>query len=439
MAATAFAAGIPRMVEDLSCSKSLVILAFAIFNLGFALTPLVTAAFSEEFGRNTLYFVSHVGFMLMFVMIAKAHNIVTVIVGRLLQGAFGSTAATMVGGSIADLFPPQERGIPMTIFSVAYFTGCSAGPVFSGYLEVDDRLGWRWIEWIQMMISAVQLIVLLLVMKETRVGILLTRKAKKLRKSTKSNRYRARIEDERPPLRTLVLIACTRPIYLLFSEYVVGSFSLWIAFLWGIYFVLIRSITPTFMGLHGFSTQEAGLIYLALPIGAFLGVCSNVFQERLYKSNVATRRQEARLYFACFAGVLFPASMFIYAWCAHSTVTWVAQAFALVLFVWAAFIMFLAVFSYMADCYGTFASSSLAGQSLCRNLLGFVFPLFADQMFDRLGVNWACTIFACIGTLMIPIPIVLFRYGPSIRRKSRFSRQVVEDEERIKERALSSC
>jgi hypothetical protein len=39
------------------------------------------------------------------------------------------------------------------------------------------------------------------------------------------------------------------------------------------------------------------------------------------------------------------------------------------LFMWATFIMYLAVFTYLADCYGPYASSALAGQSLLRAFL----------------------------------------------------------------------
>lgn len=49
-------------------------------------------------------------------------------------------------------------------------------------------------------------------MKETRSGVLLMRLARKLRAETGNPRYRARIEDERASLRTLIYISCTRPI-----------------------------------------------------------------------------------------------------------------------------------------------------------------------------------------------------------------------------------
>jgi hypothetical protein len=61
-------------------------------------------------------------------------------------------------------------------------------------------------------IFSVYLVLVPIVLKETRSSVLLTRLAKKKRKETGSNRYRARIEDERPPLWTLIYMSCTRPI-----------------------------------------------------------------------------------------------------------------------------------------------------------------------------------------------------------------------------------
>lgn len=51
-----------------------------------------------------------------------------------------------------------------------------------------------------------------LLMKETRSDVLLTRIAKKMRKETGDHRYRARVEDERASLKTLIYISCTRPL-----------------------------------------------------------------------------------------------------------------------------------------------------------------------------------------------------------------------------------
>lgn len=49
-------------------------------------------------------------------------------------------------------------------------------------------------------------------MKETRGSVLLTKIAKKMRKDTGDSKYRARIEDERGSLKSLMLVSLTRPI-----------------------------------------------------------------------------------------------------------------------------------------------------------------------------------------------------------------------------------
>jgi hypothetical protein len=57
-----------------------------------------------------------------------------------------------------------------------------------------------------------------------------------------------------------------------------------------------------------------------------------------------------------------------------------------------------------------------------------IFPLFIKQMFAALGYNWANTMFALIAVVMVPIPFVLFYYGPTIRSRSKFSRIVMEQQ-----------
>ncbi|KAH9479807.1 Ascochitine biosynthesis cluster MFS transporter [Psilocybe cubensis] len=422
--------GFESMTRDLGCTDFQATIGLSVYALGFGVVPLVTASFSEEFGRQPLYLGSGVGFLLMFMMIALAKNIQTVIIARLLQGAFGSTGATMVGGTIADIWTPKERGLPMSIFGLMAVGGTGLGPVIAGWIEVNRKLGWKWIQWIQMMICAVYLIILPFIMKETRSSILLTRIAKKLRKETGDHRYRARVEDERAKLRTLIWISCTRPVHLMLTEPVVSSFSLWIGFAWGVTYCMIESISGVFRDLHDFDIGWIGTVFMAMVIGSIFGFITNFYQESLYQRYFPHRGPEARLYLACFAAILLPVGMFIYAWSSFSSVHWIALTIGITLFIWGVFIIYLAVFTYLADCYGPFASSALAGQSLARNLMATAFPLFTTQMYRTLDYKWANTLFGCIAAVMIPIPYVLFFYGPAIRLRSKFSRAVLEAERR---------
>ncbi|THU86241.1 MFS polyamine transporter [Dendrothele bispora CBS 962.96] len=426
--AGAYNLGFTSMTHDLNITSFQATIGLSLYALGFGIVPLVTASFSEEIGRQPLYVVSAVGVLFMYLMIALAQNLQTVLVARFIQGAFGSTWATMVGGTIADIWTPQERGLPMCIFAVAALGGTGWGPLFAGWIEMNPKLQWRWIQWVQLIVCAVYLIMVPFIMRETRSSIILRRLAKRIRKETGDNRYRARIEDQRVGLLTLIYVACTRPIHLMFTEPVVASFSLWIGFAWGILYCMVESISAVFRDTYHFDVGQRGSIYVTMIIGSLIGFCTNFLQERLYQRNFSNRGPEARLYFACIAAIAVPAGMFIYAWTASPSVPWIAPATGITLFIWAVFIIYLAVFTYLADCYGPFASSALAGQSLCRNLMATAFPLFTEQMFNKLSYKWANTMFGCISLLMIPIPLILFFYGPKIRSRSRFSRMVMDSQ-----------
>ncbi|PBK98999.1 MFS polyamine transporter [Armillaria gallica] len=417
--------GFDSMTRDLSCTRFQATIGLSTFTLGFGIVPLFTASFSEEFGRQPLYIVSAGGFFLMYIMVALAKNIQTVIIARFLQGGFGSTWATMVGGTIADIWVPEDRGLPMTFFTAAAIGGTGVGPIMAGWIEMNQRLEWKWIQWIQMMMCGIYIVLLPLIMKETRSSILLTRLAKKIRKETGDKRYRARVEDERASLHTLIFISITRPIHLMLTEPIVASFSLWIGFCWGVVYALVESIPFIFRDLHNFSVGQLGNAFAVMIVGSLLGFMTNILQEKLYHKNYPHRGPEARLYMACAAAIMLPAGMFLYAWTSFTFVPWIASAIGITIFMWAIFIVYLAVFTYLADTYGPFASSALAGQSLCRNLAAMAFPLFTTQMYSNLGYTWASTLFACIAAVMIPIPFVLFFYGPSIRRHSKFSSMVL--------------
>ncbi|OSD05327.1 MFS general substrate transporter [Trametes coccinea BRFM310] len=422
---SAYALGDDSMIRDLNATKFQATVGLSMYTLGFALVPLVSASFSEEFGRQPLYLFSGIGCLLMHLMMALAPNIQTVIVGRFLAGAFGSTGSTMVGGTVADIWAPHERGMPMSLFATMALIGPGVGCVAAGWIEQNPHLQWRWIQWIHVIWTGIFVVMVPTFMKETRSGVLLTRMAKKLRKETGNHHYRARIEDERASLRTLIYISCTRPIYLLLTEPVVAAFSLWVGFAWGILYVLVESIAPAFMTIHHFNVGQTGTVFSSMIVGCFVGLAMQLYQEKLYTKYAPVKGPEARLYSACVGALLFPAGMFIYAWCTFSYVHWMGMVVGIFVIMTALFILYVAVFTYLADCYGIFASSALAGQSLCRNLMGMAFPLFTEQMFSRLTYHWGNTLFGFIAVAMIPIPYVLMWKGPAIRASSKFASQTV--------------
>jgi hypothetical protein len=149
-------------------------------------------------------------------------------------------------------------------------------------------------------------------------------------------------------------------------------------------FFFTRSIPGVFQHLHNFNIAEIGTVFMAL-LYVFIPCLfprfltslgqgsdrywgsSQIFTKNHYTSlfesiierinlnflgsrrYFPTRGPEARLYLACFAAVMLPAGMFTYAWSSFIFVNWIALTIGITLFIWATFIMYLAVFSYLAD------------------------------------------------------------------------------------------
>lgn len=45
---------------------------------------------------------------------------------------------------------------------------------------------------------------------------------------------------------------------------------------------------------------------------------------------------------------------------------------------------------------------------------------WACLVYDKLGVDWACSLLGFVSLLLLPIPWVLYKFGPTVRAKSKY-------------------
>lgn len=112
--------------------------------------------------------------------------------------------------------------------------------------------------------------------------------------------------------------------------------------------------------------------------------------------------------------------------------------------------IFLQSLNYLVDAYLMFAASAIAGNTFLRSLCGAGFPLFARQMFEGMGIQWASTLLGCVALVLAPIPFIFYKYGAKIRSKSAYapthpprgaetSSSETEEEEKPEDHALAAC
>ncbi|GAA5951045.1 hypothetical protein JCM3765_004662 [Sporobolomyces pararoseus] len=408
--------------EELHASKILSLLGITMFTVTFGAAPLLLAPLSEVYGRSHIYLISAFVFAVFFIPQALAKNIETILVTRFISGIAGSTAVSLVGGTLSDVWRGPDRGNPMSLFSWAAFGTTGLGPVMFGYLAQEK--GFRYVNWIMFALSGVFTVVLVPVLDETRASVLLSRKAARMRKETGDDRYVSKEEYERGSIRQMMKTSLSRPIKMLTKEPVLIAFTLWISFTWGVLYLTLVSIPLVFGEIYQFNTGESGLVYLTQTFGSTIGYACDWYCNKLYLKNVAKRGPEARLYTAFVGGVCVPLGAFIYCFTSYPQCHWMGACVGITILYVGMFCVYLSTFSYLADSYALYASSALSAMSFVRNVVGAVFPLFTPGMYSSLGIQGAGGLTAGIGTLLSITPFVLFKYGARLRARSPFAQEL---------------
>jgi MFS family permease len=277
-------------------------------------------------------------------------------------------------------------------------------------------------------------------------------------------RWRVKEDEQWASLHKMVATSVSRPFHLLFTEPVVFFFSLWVAFAWGILYLTFGSIPLVFQDVYGWSLEQAGYMFASIIIGAVLATAIGIWQEQVLlhpkwagpvldevnadsgntseDSNIKMlspppgrsdrfwaflRRHfpasapESRLYFTCLTSTLLPIGLFVFGFTARADTHWVAPAVGVVLVTMGILLIYLAVFNYFADTYHKYASSALAAQSFCRNILGGAFPLVTGPLFRNLGDARTGAVLGGIATALTVVPWVLVFFGKRIRARSPFA------------------
>jgi MFS family permease len=81
------------------------------------------------------------------------------------------------GGVIADLFPPERRGLASSVYSTGPLFGPIVGPVCGGFIA--QRAGWRWVFWILLIAGTVVTIGIEIFNSETNPRVIIKKKVQR--------------------------------------------------------------------------------------------------------------------------------------------------------------------------------------------------------------------------------------------------------------------
>lgn len=421
------APALPQLQQDLGLrSRFLANLALSVFILGFALGPLVLGPLSELFGRRIVLQISMLFYIAFNLGCAFATNGAEIIAFRFLSGLGGSAPLGIGGGVLADLWLPTERGRAMALYSLAPLLGPAIGPIAGAW--VAELSTWRWVFWSTSIVAVFVQLLGWFFLQETYAAAILSHKKRSLIKSTGNPNLYTEFDNPSRSFANHLSVALKRPFILLFTQPIVQVLALYIAYVYGVLYLVLASFPAVWHDQYQQTTGLGGLNYISLGLGFLLGTqFAALFADKIYKHLKSTAphqiaRSEFRVPLMFPGAVMVPIGLLIYGWSAHFRLHWIVPNIGTAVFAAGNQLVFQNCQTYLVDAYTRYAASAIAATAVFRSLGGFAFPLFAPVMYETLGYGWGNTMLAFVGIAVgIPSPFILWWFGEALRRKSTFA------------------
>lgn len=263
---------------------------------------------------------------------------------------------------------------------------------------------------------------------ETLPSKILTLKARRIRRQKPDLEHlQAPAESSGQSLGRLLLTALTRP-WRIFFDPISLACTAYTAFIYALLYMLFAIYPLVFRQKRGWNAGVSELPLLGIVIGSLIGGAFVAVQTQLDRKRAAAGHKhmpEDRLPLAMIGGILFPVSMFWFAWTAqYDSVPWIVPTIAGVFLAISFLFISVAYLNYLADCYAAYAASALAANSICRSLCGAATPLFTTYMFEALTVAGGGSLIAGLACVLAVVPFVFYWKGSEIRRRSKFASSI---------------
>ena len=330
---------------------------------------------------------------------------------------------------MADMYHAENRGKSLAIASFLPYLGPALGPIVGGV--VTHSLRWPWVFWIMCIFNAAITVMGLLFIRESYTPVLLRRKAQKQKPGST-----AALSPKHWPFWQGFFSRLSghlaRPLLLLVQRPVIQVLAVVLALDFGIYSFLLSTLATLYMDRYGQSESISSLNYIAVAIGSTIsaqagGRIMDVVYRRLRdRSPDKKGRPEFRIPWLVPGVILSPAGLFWYGWSAEHGVSWVmvdAGAFVMTL---GSFTVSQACMAYQLDEFAEFGASANAATRVLSYVLGFAFPIFAPQLYGRLGYGWGNSLLGFVWiALVFPVPLALWLWGDKLRALGRKDDQSV--------------
>ncbi|KAG7194822.1 uncharacterized protein KQ657_004503 [Scheffersomyces spartinae] len=424
-----FVSGTFEMMQRFGASQTLMISGLTFYMLGLALGPVIASPLSEMIGRKWIYVFSFCCAILMAMGVGLAKNTVTLLVLRFFVGYFISPCLAIAGGSMSDMWnnSPPDMSLAVALFCLTPFLGPVIGPIIGGFAAVNK--GWEWsAAWIFMIFTGFNIPLLIIAPETYKVALL---KKRHMKRGTKIISHL-----DKDVLRKMIAFSLIRPLEMLVVEPIVAFLSLYIAFVFAVLFGFFEAFPIIFVGVYHIEQELLGLTFISIGLGLIIAIIMYTIYDwfvvypknpdgtrgkRDEEGNFVWDKPESKLIYAKVGGLLIVPSLFWLGWAAKKDVHWIVPVLAGLPFGFGLIWIFFGCVLYFSMSFPpVYVALALAANNMLRYIMASVFPLFTVQMYEKLHIGWASTLFGFIALLLVPIPFIFSKWGPQLRATSKY-------------------
>ena len=157
---------LPYMQGSLSASLDQINWVLTSYIVAAAIMTAPVAWMSDRFGRKRIFIICATGFTAASLLCAISQDIASIVLARLLQGAFGAGLVPLSQAVMLDSYPPEQRGQAMAIWGMGVMLGPILGPALGGFLT--ENYSWHWVFLINLPVGIITVLGLMLFLDETK-------------------------------------------------------------------------------------------------------------------------------------------------------------------------------------------------------------------------------------------------------------------------------
>ncbi len=144
---------LPHMMGALGVTSEQVTWVLTSYSMAEAIFIPLASFLALKIGVRKLLLISVSGFIITSALCGQADSLAEMVTFRIMQGAFGASVIPLSQSIMIQIYPPEQRGKAMALFSVGILLGPILGPTLGGI--ITQNMDWRWIFYVNLPVGLI--------------------------------------------------------------------------------------------------------------------------------------------------------------------------------------------------------------------------------------------------------------------------------------------